>query len=194
MKNEDIILMIQFKYEALAPCLNEKSRRIWAATEAQALGRGGKSLLQRATGISRPTIDRGIRELKDKEFIKSKKQRNKGGGRKKLIEKNPDLLKALDELVDPTSRGDPMSPLKWTSKSTRKLADQLKSQKYNIEYKTVGTLLNSMDYSLQGNRKTKEGKSHPDRDAQFNYINETIKELHRNGQIAISVDTKKRKT
>lgn len=192
MKNEDTVLIIHSKYEAIGPCLNEKSRRIWAATEARALGRGGKSLVNRATGISRPTIDRGIKELKDKEFIKLNNQRNKGGGRKKLTEKHPDLLKALDGLVDPTSRGDPMSSLKWTSKSTRKLAAQLKLQKYDVEYRTVGTLLNSMDYSLQGNRKAKEGNSHPDRDAQFIHINDAIKELHKKRQPTISVDTKKK--
>jgi transposase len=192
MNNETTFLIIQSKYQKIAPCLNEKNRRLWAATEANALGRGGVSLVHRATGISRPTINRGIIELKDEQFLQSKIQRQAGGGRKKLIESSPELLKNLDDLVDPTSRGDPMSPLRWTSKSTRKLATQLKFQGHKIEYKTVGTLLKKLDYSLQSNRKVKEGKSHPDRDAQFGYINQSVMEMHKDGQPAISIDTKKK--
>ena len=161
MKNETTFFTIQSKYQKISPGLNEKNRRLWAATEAKALGRGGVSLVYRATGISRPTINRGIEELEDVKFMQAKSQRQKGGGRKKLTESNPDLLNALDALVDPTSLGDPMSPLRWTSKSTRKLATQLNLQGYKIEYKTVGTLLKKLEYSLQANKKVKEGNSHP---------------------------------
>ena len=192
MKNETTFFTIQSKYQKISPGLNEKNRRLWAATEAKALGRGGVSLVYRATGISRPTINRGIEELEDVKFMQAKSQRQKGGGRKKLTESNPDLLNALDALVDPTSRGDPMSPLRWTSKSTRKLATQLNLQGYKIEYKTVGTLLKKLEYSLQANKKVKEGKSHPNRDAQFHYINQSVMEMHKNGQPAISIDAKKK--
>ena len=120
MKNETSFFIIQSKYQKIGPCLNEKNRRLWAATEAKALGRGGIGLVHQATGISRPTINRGIEELEDEKLIRSKRQRQKGGGRKRLTENSPKLLKDLDDLVDPTSRGDPMSPLRWTSKSTRK--------------------------------------------------------------------------
>jgi hypothetical protein len=192
MKNESDFFTIQSKYQKIGPCLNEKNRRLWAATEAKALGRGGVSLVHRATGITRPTINRGIAELGNEKFVQSKQQRGKGGGRKKLTENCPKLLKDLDDLVDPTSRGDPMSPLRWTSKSTRKLATQLKSQGYKIEYKSVGSLLKKLEYSLQANKKVKEGKSHPDRDVQFCYINQSVMEMHRNGQPAISIDAKKK--
>jgi hypothetical protein len=192
MKKMEILSAIQSKYQKAVLFLNEKNRRIWAGAEAKVLGRGGITLLHKATGLSRNTIHKGLLELEDEEFIQSKSQRREGGGRKKIDEKIPELKTTLNDLVDSTSRGDPMSPLRWTSKSTRKLATQLKSQGYKIEYKTVGALLKEMDYSLQSNKKCKEGKSHVDRDAQFQYINQSVIEMFKKGQPAISVDTKKK--
>jgi transposase len=192
MQKQTTILSIQVKYQQIKLALDEKHRRIWCATEAKALGRGGMSIVHEATGVSLPTIRRGLLEIENPEFLKSKNQRKEGGGRKKLLEKDPKIKQTLHDLVEPTSRGDPMSPLRWTSKSTRKLAKQLKVQGYKIEYKTVGALLKEMDFSLQGNRKIKEGKSHVDRDAQFHHINNSIIEMFKKGMPAISVDTKKK--
>lgn len=177
----------------MLPSLHEKGRRLWAATEAQAYGRGGITVLQRATGLSRVTIYKGIEELKTGRIFSADNHiRQKGGGRKKLTDMQPELLKALNNLVDSTSRGDPESPLRWTSKSTRKLSKQLKSQGFKIGYKTTGTLLKNMKYSLQANKKVKEGSSHLDRDAQFHHINQSVMDFHKRGQPAISVDTKKK--
>src|SRR3972149_2280600 len=192
MKNLVILKQIKIKYAKIKLCFNEKSRRIWAASEAKSFGRGGITLLSKATKLSRNTISQGLSDLKDKRFIKSKNQRRAGGGRKKIAQKNPRVLKVLEDLVEPDTRGNPMSPLKYTSKSTRKLAKQLKLQGYKIEYKTVGTLLKKMDYSLQANKKSKENKSHIDRDAQFQFINQSVIEMFNKGQPAISVDTKKK--
>jgi len=192
MKNLVILKQIKIKYAKIKLCFNEKSRRIWAASEAKSFGRGGITLLSKATKLSRNTISQGLSDLKDKRFIKSKNQRRAGGGRKKIAQKNPRVLKVLEDLVEPDTRGNPMSPLKYTSKSTRKLAKQLKLQGYKIEYKTVGTLLKKMDYSLQSNKKSKENKSHIDRDAQFQFINQSVIEMFNKGQPAISVDTKKK--
>lgn len=192
MQKQTTIQSIQAKYKQIQLALDEKHRRIWCATEAKALGRGGISIVHEATGISLPTIRRGLLEIENLEFLKSKNQRKQGGGRKKLLEKNPKIKQILQDLVEPTSRGDPMSPLRWTSKSTRKLAKQLKVQGCKIEYKTVGSLLRKMDFSLQGNRKAKEGKTHVDRDAQFHHINDSVIEMLKKGMPAISVDTKKK--
>lgn len=192
MKNLTILKKIQTKYKKIFPYLNEKSRRIWAASEAKTIGRGGITLLSKATRLSRNTIYQGISDLRKEKFIRAKNQRKAGGGRKKISHKTPGILKSLEELVDPSTRGNPMSPLKYTSKSTRKLAKQLKAQGYKIEYKTVGSLLSEMDYSLQSNKKSKEGKSHADRDAQFQFINRSVIEMFQKDQPAISVDTKKK--
>lgn len=192
MRKQATIQSMQIKYQQIQLALDEKHRRIWCATEAKALGRGGMSIVREATGVSLPTIRRGLIEIKDPEFLKSKQQRKQGGGRKKLLEKDPKIKQILHDLVEPTSRGDPMSPLRWTSKSTRKLAKQLKIQGYKIEYKTIGTLLKEMEFSLQGNRKVKEGKSHVDRDAQFHHINDSVIAMFKKGMPAISVDTKKK--
>jgi len=128
MQKQTTILSIQVKYQQIKLALDEKHRRIWCATEAKALGRGGMSIVHEATGVSLPTIRRGLLEIENPEFLKSKNQRKEGGGRKKLLEKDPKIKQTLHDLVEPTSRGDPMSPLRWTSKSTRKLAKQLKVQ------------------------------------------------------------------
>jgi len=191
IKNE-IEETIKVKFEALRKELNERSRRLWAATEARALGHGGAAAVSRATGIAESTIRIGKHELaKDSVTKDDGRIRRKGGGRKQL-EKEEGLLEALDALVEPTSRGDPMSPLRWTCKSTRKLAKELAEKGYKISHTKVGQLLDYLNYSLQGTQKRLEGKSHPDRDAQFKFINNKVVDFQKRGQPVISVDTKKK--
>jgi hypothetical protein len=194
MKNEDVVDVIRRKYQILSPVLDERSRRVWAAAEAASLGYGGQSLVAVATGISRTTI---YNELKKQHADGPKpcdicRLRSPGGGRKSLIDLDTGLLSALERLVEPTTRGDPESPLRWTCKSTRQLADALQAQGYKIERQTVATLLDKLEYSLQGNQKTKEGSSSPDRDAQFKYINSSVLDFQKRKQPVISVDTKKK--
>ncbi|MDK1039837.1 MAG: ISAzo13 family transposase, partial [Actinomycetota bacterium] len=162
------------KYTALEPELTERSRRLWAATEARALGHGGIALVERATGVSRSTISRGLRELESGEILGPERTRRRGGGRKRATEKDPTLLPDLESLVEPTASGDPDSPLRWTSKSVRKLADELTTMGHEVSHKLVADLLHELRYSLQANRKTREGSHHPDRDAQFGYINDMV--------------------
>jgi transposase len=188
---------VKKKFEALDGELDERLRRLWAAVEADALGYGGVSAVARATGISWKTIHSGRRELKQKKKAspgdrQRRRVRRSGGGRKKLTEHEPGLLKALDALVEPTSRGDPMSPLRWTCKSTRKLAEALNKQGYQVSHTTVATLLGELGYSLQGMRKARDGSSHPDRNGQFEYMNQQVKDFQRAGQPVISVDCKKK--
>lgn len=183
---------IQYKYEILGAHLNEKARRLWAATEAVAYGRGGVSLVCQATGISNATIHKGIQEIQDSSARTSSRIRQPGGGRKKVTKTKRGVRKALISLVEPTAKGDPMKPLQWTSKSTRNIADALEKQKYDISHATVGTMLNNLGYSLQANKKALEGSSHIDRDAQFRYINESIMDLQKRMQPTLSVDTKKK--
>jgi len=184
------------KYERLRDSLNERTRREFAAAEALAIGRGGVSLVSRGIGIARSTIYRAIHELEDRERGVTPPTvdivRAPGGGRKPLIEKDPSILDALESLVEPVTRGDPESPLRWTSKSTIKLAAELVRQGYEISASTVSKLLRHLGYSLQANRKTTEGSNHPDRDAQFGYINGQTKRRIRAREPVISVDTKKR--
>lgn len=182
------------KYADLLPILDEKSRRLWAAAEAKALGRGGISIVSKATGMSRTTIHQGMRELSELKGSKSQKVRirTKGGGRKPIIETNPAILSALESLVEPTTRGDPESPLRWTCKSVRHLSDVLKDKGYKIGRQKVSELLSDLGYSLQANRKLLEGTDHPDRDAQFLYIYEQVKLFQKTNQPVISVDTKKK--
>ena len=180
------------KYTALEPELTERSRRLWAATEARALGHGGIALVERATGVSRSTISRGIRELESGEVLGPERTRRRGGGRKRATEKDPTLLPDLESLVEPTASGDPDSPLRWTSKSVRKLADELTTMGHEVSHKLVADLLHELRYSLQANRKTREGSQHPDRDAQFGYINDMVARFQDEGQPVISVDTKKK--
>jgi len=186
------IHMLQAKYSALAPALTERSRRLWAATEATALGHGGIALVERATGISRSTIQRGIREVESGKTLSTGRARRPGAGRKAVIDKDLTLLADLDALVAPTERGEPDSPLRWTVKSVRVLADALQAMGHDVSYTVVAELLHQLDYSLQANRKTREGKQHPDRDAQFHYINNQVRRFHRKCQPTISVDTKKK--
>jgi hypothetical protein len=178
----------------MAPVLDERSRRQWAATEALELGWGGVTHVATATGLSRTTIASGMRELERHlgGAVPSGRIRRKGGGRKCLEENDPGLWDALDALIDPVTRGDPESPLRWTCKSTRRLAAELCRQGHPISARTVAALLIEMDYSLQVNRKTREGGTHPDRNAQFEYINRQVQRLQKRGQPVVSVDTKKK--
>jgi hypothetical protein len=184
---------VQQKYEVLAPLLHEKARRRWAAAEALSLGRGGISTVAQATGLSRPTIRKGIAELLQGATADDESSvRAAGGGRRSLTATDRLLLADLQRLVDPTTRGDPMSPLLWTCKSTRNLAEALGQLGHAVSHQTVARLLDLLGYSLQANRKTEEGKDHPDRNAQFEYINKKVKAFQRRGQPVISVDTKKK--
>jgi transposase len=167
-------------------------RRLFAAAEASAIGRGGIAKVSRATGISRPTIAAGLEELADPSLADTKRVRKAGGGRKRTIDKDPTLIQDLEGLIEPTSRGDPESPLRWTSKSVRKLAKELNHMGHRVSHRLVADLLHELDYSLQANRKTKEGDSHPDRNAQFEHINAQVKAFQAASQPAISVDTKKK--
>ena len=175
--------------------MDERVRRHWAATEAVELGWGGISHVARATGISRTTILAGVRELKAQEAsgtAPSPGIRRPGGGRKLLVETDPELWDALDALVDPMTRGHPETPLRWTCKSTRQLAEELTRQHHPVSDRTVACLLYAAGYSLQANRKTREGKGHPDRNAQFEHISQQVQRVQKRGQPVVSVDTKKK--
>jgi hypothetical protein len=180
------------KFAALAPVLNERSRRLWAATEARALGHGGIALVERATGVSRSTIHRGLQELEAGEALDPERTRRAGGGRRSSAEKDPALLVDLDALVEPTSLGDPDSPLRWTVKSVRTLSTALQALGHDVSHNLVAELLHDLGYSLQANAKTREGRQHPDRDDQFRYINRQVRRFQRKGHPAVSVDTKKK--
>jgi transposase len=184
--------LIGERFRALAPELNERGRRIWAASEARVLGRGGIAAVSRASGISENTIRRGIREIESGERLEGGRVRRRGGGRKPIGESDPGLVVALERLVAGDCRGDPMQVLLWTSKSVRKLAGELREQGHDVHFTTVAALLRSLGYSLQSSRKTLEGAQHPDRDAQFRHINDTVSRAIEAGQPAISIDTKKK--
>jgi len=179
------------RFAAISPHLNERQRRLWAGAEARALGRGGITLVSRATGLSRPTLHKALSELKSPPLAEGRVRR-KGGGRKPLRESDPELEAALDALVDPDSRGDPMSPLRWTCKSTGQLALALMRGGHPVSADTVGTMLKEAGYRLQANVKTKEGSQHPDRDAQFRYLNEQAREFRDVGLPVVSVAAKKK--
>jgi transposase len=174
--------------------MSEKLRRLWAGAEAQTLGRGGIAAVSQATGLSRATIGSGLRELKQggTRPVTETRVRRKGGGRKALTESDPAVLTDLEELVEPSTRGDPQSALRWTCKSTTRLAEELRRRGHRIGARTVADLLHELDYSLQANRKTREGSSHPDRNAQFEHINRRIQVFQQRGQPVVSVDTKKK--
>ena len=186
------VLAIRQKYLLLDAHLNELTRRFWAASEALALGYGGIAVVAEATGLSRRTVERGLRQIEDENKPPSNKIRRPGGGRKSATEKQPGLIEALEALVEPLSRGDPESPLRWTCKSTRRIADELRKAGWAISNCLVDTLLRGMAYSLQGNRKTLEGNQHPDRNARFEFINSQVTKAMRARQPVISVDTKKK--
>jgi Rhodopirellula transposase DDE domain len=183
---------IRERYEALLPHLDERGRRSFAAAEAQAAGYGGIAAVSRATGIAASTIGRGLNELADTAALPADRVRRPGGGRKKLIFTNAALLDDLLALVSPGERGDPMSPLRWTVKSVRRLAAELGARGHKISHTVVGELLKQQKFSLQGNRKTREGDGHPDRDAQFTHINTSVTAALAEHQPVISVDTKKK--
>lgn len=183
---------IRTKYEALAPVLTERSRRLWAATEAKSLGHGGIAAVIRATGISRSTISRGIQELALGEASEPQRVRRRGAGRKRTADKDPTLQSDLSALLEATTVGMPNAPLRWTSKSTRKLAAELQAMGHTVSATLVAELLVQQGYTLQANRKTREGGQHPDRDAQFHYLNEQIQSAQQRGEPVISVDTKKK--
>jgi hypothetical protein len=181
------------KFARIRPYLNEASVRVWAANEALSLGYGGVSEVARATKLSRTTIHAGMAELESTTAVlEGNRIRRRGGGRKKLTDKDPGLLGALNKLVDPVTRGDPESPLRWTSKSTTKLAQELRTRGHPISQRTVCDLLTVEGYSLQSVRKTREGAQHPDRDAQFQFLNRQVQAALKAGQPVISVDTKKK--
>lgn len=189
------IASVRQKYQALASLLHEKARRRWAACEARELGHGGIAIVAAATGLSRPTIHAGLTELQTDTPGADEaddRVRRPGGGRPTRTATDRALLQELKRLVDPATRGDPMSPLLWTCKSTRNLAETLTALGHEISHQTVGRLLGELGYSLQVNRKTEEGKDHPDRNAQFEHINRKVKSFQRRGQPVVSVDTKKK--
>ena len=186
---------IRRKFRSVAVELDERRRRQWAAAEARDAGWGGISLVARATGLSRPTITAGLKELAlstKNRVVAAARVRAPGGGRHALTQSDPGLLEALERLIDPATRGDPMSPLRWTCKSTANLAVELTRQNHPVTDRTVAMLLKQGGYSLQGNRKTREGSSHPDRNAQFEYINRQVRAFQKRQQPVVSVDTKKK--
>jgi transposase len=189
--------LIRKRYDLLAPLLDERRLRLYVGAEALALGYGGTALVSHATGVSRPTITSGCKEL----LAAGKRQplqdasgriRKPGGGRKRTVEADETLRTDLESLIEPVTRGDPESPLRWTSKSVRKLADERQRMGHQTSHRMVAALLQEMGYSLQANRKTLEGSSHPDRDAQFEHIHQTVKAFQASDQPVISVDTKKK--
>jgi hypothetical protein len=199
---------VEAKYRTLSSRLDEATLRLWAATEARSLGRGGVTLVSKATGLSRTTVYAGLASLAEVDEAKKKTRRQRkaadapeavpkrirapGGGRKRLVEMNARLLVDLDALVEPLSRGDPMSALRWTCKSTTRLTKELAQLGHQVSQRTVCDLLSQLNYSLQSVRKTREGAQHPDRDAQFQYIAKMVKRYQRQRQPVISVDTKKK--
>ena len=193
MPDAMIIEWVRDKYEALKGSLNERSRRLWAATEARSLGRGGAAAVIAATGMSSATLSKALRELEaPAAFLPVGRIRRPGGGRKSTRDTQPGLTEALAALVEPTARGDPEHPLRWTCKSTSRLAAELRKQGFPVSPRTVAKELKQQEFSLQSNRKTREGRSHPDRDAQFACINQQVMAFQRRGPPAISVDTKKK--
>jgi hypothetical protein len=196
MRDANPVERIRRKFEALAAVLDERSRRPWAASEAHELGDGGISAVAQATGWARDTIRLGMQELRYRQEHPdapvSPRLRKAGAGRKPLTASDPALLAVLERLVEPLTRGDPESPLRWTCKSTRALAKELTGQGHSISDRTVAALVYEAGYSLQANRKTREGRQHPDRNAQFEYINAQARRLQRHGQPVLSMDTKKK--
>ncbi len=195
MRESPAVTRLRRKYRVVAPELDERRRRQWAAAEAREVGYGGVSVVARATGLARSTIHAGLRDLRAsrRQRVRAAERiRRAGAGRRPLTTSDPALLTALLALIEPTARGDPESPLRWTCKSTAQLADQLTQQRHPVSPRTVAALLKGAGYSLQANQKTREGASHPDRDAQFRYLARLITMCHQHGQPAISVDTKKK--
>jgi hypothetical protein len=202
MDDSTVLDVLRTKYELLRPLMDERMRRQWAASEASILKRGGVTLVAKATGLSRTTIGEGMRELRERSNLGIEDEtcvsdlpsrvRRPGGGRHTLKADDPTLLRDLEALIEPTTRGDPQSPLRWTCKSTRNLAEALSRQGHRVSYQTVSVLLHELGYSLQAVRKTRSSGSHPDRDAQFRHINRQVVAFQEQGRPVVSVDTKKK--
>ena len=192
MPDASVVEWIRQKYVAVLGDLDERGRRRWAAAEARSLGWGGVSAVAQATGLSDRTVRKGICELDDLEVVSWDRQRKVGGGRRSLEDYQPDIVFALERIVDSSTRGDPMSPLRWICKSTRSIAEELNRQGFTVSHTKVAELLREKGYSLQANQKTIEGKQHPDRNAQFEHISKRVAAYLHSGQPAISVDTKKK--
>jgi len=189
--------LIRGKYDRLVPCMDERGRRLWAGSEAIGFGRGGIRAVAEALGMNKRTVMEGRRELEGKKGaatpVVARRQRHPGAGRKEKAKQEPKLVKAIEVIVDPATRGDPMSPLKWTSKSLAKISDELKQQGFQASAPTISKILHKdLKYNRQGLMKTKEGKQHPDRNAQFEYLNWQCKDFQQRGQPVISVDAKKK--
>jgi transposase len=180
------------KLASILPQLNEKQRRLVLGAEARALGRGGIARVARASGVSESTVSKGLHEVNGPSSDHPERIRKPGGGAKRTVDRDPSLLTDLEQLIDPVTRGDPESPLRWTCKSLRKLAVELQARGHDVSHRLVADLLHELNYSLQANRKTIEGSSHPDRDAQFSYLNARVQGQLAAGEPAISVDTKKK--
>ncbi len=191
-KRQAHILQVRQRYQIICAYLSENSKRTWAASEAITIGRGGDTIVSEATGMSRVTISRGKAEVNGEISDDSGKVRKPGGGRKSLNKKDPNIIRDLDLMISPLTRGDPENPLRWTCKSTYKLAEALKAKGHKISQKSVYSLLQEMGYSMQSNKKIIEGKQHPDRDEQFHFINRKVKNFQGQGYPAISVDAKKK--
>lgn len=189
MKDTDLISK---RHEILAPLLDEKAHRLMIAAESKVIGHGGIEVVSKSTGVSRTTISTGLKELRNPELIDTNRIRKVGGGRKKAVEKLPAIEEALENLIEPALRGEPDSSLMWTSKSLRKISAELKLKGFNVSHKLVGEILKAKGFSLQANRKTDEGKSHPDRNAQFEHIHLKVKDFQAISQPVISVDAKKK--
>lgn len=183
---------IRTRYQTVAPLLDERARRLLAGAEALALGRGGVAAVARATGLARSTVERGVADVAAGTTLPRGRIRRAGAGRPRLTERDPTLVRDLEALIEPTSRGDPESPLRWTTRSVRNLADALRAQGHRVSHQSVSELLHELGYSLQANRKTLEGAGHPDRDAQFAHLNAAVQLQLSLGEPVISVDTKKK--
>ncbi len=183
--------LLKIKLSGILPELNERQKRLLVGAEAQSLGYGGINAVSEITGISVPTIRRGIKELNKKSKV-FEGVRSGGAGRKRAVDRNPRLTRIIEEIIEPETRGDPESPLRWTCKSVRNIADALKKEKCLVSHQTVASILRELEYSLQGNKKTKEGTSHPDRNRQFKYINKVAKNALKHRNPVISVDAKKK--
>lgn len=191
---DKIINAVRKRYALMRSHLDERGRRLWAGSEAITLGHGGVQAVHEATGLAWATVDRGVTELQQGETkpLKTGRVRQKGGGRKPLIEMDKALIADIEAVVDPATLGDPESPLKWTSKSLRKIANDLNRDSHRVSHNVVGKILEGLEYNLQANRKVNEGGNHPDRDAQFEFIADKVKDFQKRNQPVISVDTKKK--
>ena len=191
LDKESLVRRTSEKYLRVSESFNELSRRLWAANESISIGYGGVEVVALATGISKPTIEKGIREITEKDYPRDRTRR-KGGGRKELSNKDPRIIGKLREIIDPSIYGDPQSSMLWVSRSTRRLSEEMANMGYTVSHTKVRTLLLDMGFRLKANRKNVEGKSHPDRNEQFQHINDTAIEFAESNDPVISVDAKKK--